>query len=151
VIARFFRDRIRQGYGNIYTPHAGSMIIQVQREGGLANRTIILSERQVRLLRVISSRAAALLAGLVAVSWVVFAVQSARVPTLTNRIVELEHDAARLDSLQSALSRLHSRYEQVRRMLSMSAGTASVVPARREASVARPQLRPSDSLPIAQD
>ena len=40
-----------KGYGNIYTPHAGSMIIQVQREGGLANRTIVLSPRRVRLRR----------------------------------------------------------------------------------------------------
>ena len=29
-------------YGNIYTPHAGSMIIQVQRESGLQSRTIVL-------------------------------------------------------------------------------------------------------------
>ena len=46
----------KQGYGNIYTPHAGSMIIQVQREGGLANRTIVLSPTRVRMMRFILSR-----------------------------------------------------------------------------------------------
>ena len=51
-----FLNRLRNGYGNIYTPHAGSMIIQVQRETGLANRTIVISERQVALLRIVGSR-----------------------------------------------------------------------------------------------
>ncbi len=46
----------KQGYGNIYTPHAGSMVIQVQREGGLANRTIVLNQRTVRMLRFVLSR-----------------------------------------------------------------------------------------------
>ena len=46
------KDAGRRGYGNIYTPHAGAMIIHVQRESGLANRMIILSPRQVRLLRI---------------------------------------------------------------------------------------------------
>ena len=41
-----------RGYGNIYTPHAGAMIIHVQRESGLANRTIIFTQRQVRLFRI---------------------------------------------------------------------------------------------------
>ena len=48
-----FLNRLRNGYGNIYTPHAGSMIIQVQRETGLANRTIVISERQVALVRIV--------------------------------------------------------------------------------------------------
>jgi hypothetical protein len=46
----------RNGYGNIYTPHAGSMIIRFSERPGLANRTIVLSQRQVALLRIIGSR-----------------------------------------------------------------------------------------------
>jgi hypothetical protein len=112
-----FMNRIRNGYGNIYTPHAGSMIIQVQRETGLANRTIVLSQRQVALLRVLGSRLGAVATAVFLGSWLLFAVQSVRVPTLSGRIAELERDNARLDSLQVALSRIHGRYEQVRVML----------------------------------
>ena len=115
-----FMNRLRNGYGNIYTPHAGSMIIQVQREMGLANRTIVISERQVALVRVIGSRL-----GIVALlvfigTWLLFAVQSVRVPVLAVRIAELERDNRRIDSLQVALSRMHGRYEQVRQMLAAS-------------------------------
>ena len=52
----FRRGPTGQGYGNIYTPHAGSMIIQVQREHGLANRQIVLTERQVKLLKSLATR-----------------------------------------------------------------------------------------------
>ena len=52
----FRRGPTGEGYGNIYTPHAGSMIIQVQREHGLANRQIILTERQVKLLKSLATR-----------------------------------------------------------------------------------------------
>ncbi|HET6680335.1 MAG TPA: hypothetical protein VFG84_03990 [Gemmatimonadaceae bacterium] len=109
------------GYGNIYTPHAGSMIIQVQRESGLANRTIILGQRQVRLLRLLWSPLGRLLVGVLAVSWILFAIESARVPALRARVAELEGNTVRLDSLQVALSRLHVRYEQVRNLMSLSA------------------------------
>ncbi len=77
-----------QGYGNIYTPHAGSMIIQVQRESGLANRTIILTQRQVRLLRIGLSFGAILLA-IGGASWLYLASQAARVPFLTRRVAGL--------------------------------------------------------------
>ena len=39
---------------------------------------------------------------LVAVTWIFFAVQSMRVPLLTQRIVSMEQDARRLDTLQLA-------------------------------------------------
>jgi hypothetical protein len=112
-----FMNRLRNGYGNIYTPHAGSMIIQVQRETGLANRTIVISERQVAFLRLVGSRLGLVAAAVFIATWLLFAVQSVRVPVLAVRIAELERDNRRIDSLQVALSRMHGRYEQVRQML----------------------------------
>jgi len=118
-----FMNRLRNGYGNIYTPHAGSMIIQVQRETGLANRTIVISERQVALLRVIGSRIGIAVGAVFVGTWLLFAVLSVRVPALSVRIAELERDNRRIDSLQVALSRMHGRYEQVRQMLAISGTT----------------------------
>ena len=127
-----FMNRLRNGYGNIYTPHAGSMIIQVQRETGLANRTIILSQRQVALLRIIGSRIGLAVAAVFIATWLLFAAQSVRVPVLSIRIAKLERDNRRIDSLQLALSRMHGRYEQVRQMLAVGGPTvaspASVAP-----------------------
>ena len=112
-----FMNRLRNGYGNIYTPHAGSMIIQVQRETGLANRTIVISQRQVAMLRLIGSRLGVIGATVFLATWLLFAVQSVRVPALSGRIAELEQENRRIDSLQVALSRMHGRYDQVRQML----------------------------------
>ena len=120
-----FMNRLRNGYGNIYTPHAGSMIIQVQRETGLANRTIVISERQVALLRILGSRIGLGVATVFLGTWLLFAVQSVRVPSLSGRIAELERDNRRIDSLQVALSRMHGRYEQVRQMLAASGTTTA--------------------------
>ena len=120
-----FMNRLRNGYGNIYTPHAGSMIIQVQRETGLANRTIIISERQVALVRMLGSRVAVIVAAVFIATWLLFAVQSVRVPLLSGRIAELERDNRRIDSLQVALSRMHGRYEQVRLMLAATGGVSA--------------------------
>jgi hypothetical protein len=106
-----------RGYGNIYTPHAGSMVIQVQREGGLQSRTIVLSPRQVRLLRFFTSRGGRILAGVLAVVAVAMAVQAARVPLLTRRLAAFEHTATRLDTLERSLAELQKRYDQVQRML----------------------------------
>lgn len=119
-----FMNRLRNGYGNIYTPHAGSMIIQVQREAGLANRTIIISERQVALLRILGSRIGLVGATLFFGTWLLFAAQTVRVPLLTGRIEALERDNRRIDSLQVALSRMHGRYEQVHKMLVAVGGAA---------------------------
>ena len=115
----------RNGYGNIYTPHAGSMIIQVQRETGLANRTIVLSQRQVALLRIIGSRIGLAVAAVFIATWLLFAAQSVRVPVLSIRIAKLERDNRRIDSLQLALSRMHGRYEQVRQMLAVGGSTVT--------------------------
>lgn len=131
-----FMNRLRNGYGNIYTPHAGSMIIQVQRETGLANRTIVLSERQVALLRIVGSRVGLAAAGVFLVTWLLFAVQSVRVPVLAVRIAELERDNRRIDSLQLALSRMHGRYEQVRQMLAIGGN-------------APPRQEPTTTTPVA--
>ena len=113
------KDAGRRGYGNIYTPHAGAMIIHVQRESGLANRMIILSARQVRLLRY-----GAVAAGLILLSWAYFAVQAARVPVLTRRISTLEKDVQQLDTLKRALAEVEGRFQQVQRMMGASAGSA---------------------------
>ncbi|NUQ22029.1 MAG: M23 family metallopeptidase [Gemmatimonadaceae bacterium] len=116
----------KQGYGNIYTPHAGSMIIQVQREGGLANRTIVLSPRRVRLLRFILSRTGLVLGTALALIFAFFAIQAARVPILTNRLATMERDAHRLDTLEVTLSELQKRYEQVQTMLGAAPATRAV-------------------------
>jgi len=115
------RDR---GYGNIYTPHAGAMIIHVQRESGLANRTLIFTQRQVRLFRL----GAIVLGSLItigAVSWFFLAAQAARVPYLTRRVNQLQHDVSRLDTLQHSLNELAARFQQVQHMM----GSSSITPA----------------------
>ena len=105
-----------QGYGNIYTPHAGSMIIQVQRESGLANRTIILTQRQVRLLRLGLYIGAALLT-VGSISWVYLAAQAARVPFLTNRVAGLTKEVKQLDTLQLRLAEMERRLAGVARLV----------------------------------
>jgi hypothetical protein len=111
-----------RGYGNIYTPHAGAMIIHVQRESGLANRTIIFSQRQVRLFRT----GAIILGALIAfgsISWFFLAAQAARVPLLTRKVERLQHDVARVDTLQRSLNELASRFQQVQHMMGNSSMT----------------------------
>ena len=108
-----------RGYGNIYTPHAGAMIIHVQRESGLANRTIIFTQRQVRLFRI----GAIVLASVIAfgaVSWFFLASQAARVPLLTRRVARLQQDVARVDTLQRSLNELAARFQQVQHMMGSS-------------------------------
>ena len=117
------------GYGNIYTPHAGSMIIQVQRESGLANRTIILSQRQVRRLRLALFLGGALLA-IGSTSWLFLASQAARVPSLTRRVTALQHDVRRLDTLQTALNTLERRLRHVQHMLGAPAPLRHSAPKR---------------------
>ena len=134
----------RNGYGNIYTPHAGSMIIQVQRETGLANRTIVLSERQVALLRIIGSRIGLAVAAVFIATWLLFAAQSVRVPVLSIRIAKLERDNRRIDSLQIALSRMHGRYEQVRQMLAVGGSTVTRQDSTATATGTPPNAKPAD-------
>jgi peptidase M23-like protein len=121
------KDGTRErGYGNIYTPHAGAMIIHVQRESGLANRTLIFTQRQVRLFRI----GAIVLGSLIAfgaVSWFFLAAQAARVPYLTRRVNQLQHDVSRLDTLQHSLNELAARFQQVQHMMGSSSMSAAEV------------------------
>jgi hypothetical protein len=126
-----------QGYGNIYTPHAGSMIIQVQRELGLANRTIVLSARKVRMLRFFNSRNGRLVALFLIASWVGLAFQAARIPLLTARLDRLEHTTQKLDSLQTTLSGLQNRYNKLHTLLGTSA-SGNTTPAAPSAPAAAP-------------
>lgn len=114
-----------RGYGNIYTPHAGAMIIHVQRESGLANRTIIFSQRQVRLFRAGAIIVGSLIA-IGAVSWVFLAAQAARVPLLTRRVASLQHDVARVDTLQRSLNELAARFQQVQHMMGGTAAPTAI-------------------------
>lgn len=139
-----FMNRLRNGYGNIYTPHAGSMIIQVQRETGLANRTIVISERHVALVRMIGSRLGLTTLLVFVATWLLFAVQSVRVPALAVRIAELERDNRRIDSLQVALSRMHGRYEQVRQMLAVSGATEARAESAAASTPALPNAKTAD-------
>lgn len=134
----------RRGYGNIYTPHAGSMIIQVQRESGLANRTIVLSQRKVRFLRFLLSRIGLVLVGMFVASWIYLATQTVRVPVLERQVAALEEDSRRLDTLQVALDELHRRYDQVVRMLGLpvSARAAAMVAGADPSLFSRPELWP---------
>jgi septal ring factor EnvC (AmiA/AmiB activator) len=113
------KDASGRGYGNIYTPHAGAMIIHVQRESGLANRTIIWSARRVRFLRIGGIIAAVLLLVFMS-SWFYLASQAARVPLLTKRLAALERDVQQLDTLKRALAEVEGRFQQVQRMMGAS-------------------------------
>jgi len=116
----FDKGTPRQGvnwHGNILTPHQGRMVIQVNREEGLASRTIVLSPRQVRLLRLARSRAAKLLGLLILLVTGVTIWQAARVPGLEREVVRMEGGTARLDSLERALNSLQRRYTQMQTML----------------------------------
>ena len=123
------KERTRErGYGNIYTPHAGAMIIHVQRESGLANRTLIFTQRQVRLFRI----GAIVLGSLIAfgaVSWFFLAAQAARVPYLTRRVDQLQHDVSRLDTLQHSLNELAARFQQVQHMMGSASISSAASPA----------------------
>jgi murein DD-endopeptidase MepM/ murein hydrolase activator NlpD len=122
-----------RGYGNIYTPHAGAMIIHVQRESGLANRTIILSTRKVRFLRIAAIVGGAmLLVGVV--SWFYLAAQAARVPYLSHRVSTLERDVQQLDTLKRALAEVEGRFQQVQRMLGASGSAPAPAGATRDSS-----------------
>ena len=111
-------------HGNVFGRGWGNMFIHVQRESGLAHRTLVLRPWQVQALRLVVSRWFAIVVGASVLSWAYFAVQTARVPLLTNRIAHLEQDAAKIDTLQATLEQLQRRYTQVQQMLSASARNA---------------------------
>jgi murein DD-endopeptidase MepM/ murein hydrolase activator NlpD len=132
-----------QGYGNIYTPHAGSMIIQVQRESGLANRTIILTQRQVRLLRLALYIGAVLLT-VGSISWVYLAAQAARVPFLTTRVAGLTKEVKQLDTLQVRLAEMERRFLQVQQMMGATTPTTTT---REPVIAAPPPPKPDTATP----
>jgi hypothetical protein len=109
-----------------YTPHAGSMIIQVQtrdRAGEPHHQSS--ANDMVALLRVLGSRISESLRQRVfLMTWLLFTAQSVRVPVLSGRFAQLDATNRRIDSLQVALSRMHGRYEQVRQMLATVGGVS---------------------------
>ena len=113
------------GHGNIFARELGSMIVHVQREGGLAHRTFVFRPWQVQVIRVASNRWTWLIAVVTMASWAFLASQAVQVPLLNTRIARMERDALRLDTLQLALKELQQRYEQVQSMLSRPASSAA--------------------------
>jgi hypothetical protein len=119
-----------RAHGNIYTPHAGQMVIHVARESGLQSRTFVLSQGQVRLLRFFFRSRASRIGALIALVLLGLVIsQAVRVPMLTYRISHMQHDAARLDTLERSLAELQKRYDQVQRMLGASATPVEAFPA----------------------
>ena len=116
-----------RGRSDVFSRDSGSMLIHMQRESGLAHQTITLRPWQVQVLRIVTSRWFFSVLGIVALSRLYFAVQTARVPLLTTRISHLEQDARRLDTLQVRLTQLQARYDQVQKMLSAPGAPATSV------------------------
>lgn len=112
----FRRGPTGEGYGNIYTPHAGSMIIQVQREHGLANRQIILTERQVKLLKSLATRKWIVVGAFMVATWAWLVVDRAQ-EMIARRGNSAVAERARVDSLARQLGELQERYNQVSKML----------------------------------
>lgn len=110
-------------HGNVFGRGWGNMFIHVQRENGLAHRTLVLRPWQVQALRLVASKWFAAVLSVTLLSWAYFAFQTARVPFLTQRIAHLESDAAKIDTLQATLEQLQRRYDQVQQMLSASTKT----------------------------
>jgi hypothetical protein len=136
------RDPGAQEHGNVFGRGWGNMFIHVQRETGLAHRTMVLRPWQVQALRLVASKwFAAVLTGAI-LSWAYFAFQTARVPFLTQRITHLEQDAAKIDTLQATLDQLQRRYTQVQQMLSASARSAPPAPAKETKPAVAPGKAP---------
>lgn len=111
-------------HGNVFGRGSGNMFIHVQRENGLAHRTLVLRPWQVQALRLVASRWFAVIVTIAVLSWGYFAFETARVPFLTRRITHLERDAAKIDTLQATLEQVQKRYDQVQQMLSASTRSA---------------------------
>ena len=67
-------------HGNIFSRDSGSMLLHVQRENGLAHRTMVFRPWQVQVLRFVTSHWFIALFALGVLSWAALAVQAARVP-----------------------------------------------------------------------
>jgi hypothetical protein len=132
------RESGEHRHGNVFGRGSGDMFIHVQRASGLAHRTLVLRPWQVQALRLVASRWFAVVLTIAILSWGYFALQTARVPFLTQRIAHLERDGAKLDTLQAALEQVQKRYDQVQQMLSASKRTApaAATPATKPGSTA---------------
>lgn len=108
---------ITGGHGDVFASDAGAMIVHMQREVGLAHQTVVLRPWHVRILRYMSGRKGGLLAVALVISWVFFAIEAVRVPLLVRRLDAAQLDARRLDTLETALRSLQSRYDQVQDLL----------------------------------
>lgn len=136
------RDPGAQQHGNVFGRGWGSMFIHVQRETGLAHRTMVLRPWQVQALRLVASKWFAAVLTVTVLSWMYFAFQSARVPFLTRRITHLEQDSAMIDTLQATLDQLQRRYTQVQQMLSASARSTPPASSKAEAPKTPPTTVP---------
>lgn len=133
-------------HGNVFGRGSGNMFIHVQRENGLAHRTLTLRPWQVQALRLVASRWFAAVLTVAVLSWGYFAFQTARVPFLTRRISHLERDAAKIDTLQATLEQVQKRYDQVQQMLSAptrAATASSASPAGSGTGAQKPKATPA--------
>ena len=137
------RDPGAQEHGNVFGRGWGNMFIHVQRETGLAHRTMVLRPWQVQALRLVASKWFAAVLTVAILSWVYFAFQTARMPFLTRRITHLEQDAAKIDTLQATLEQLQRRYTQVQQMLSASARSTPPAPAKETKRAVAPKSAPA--------
>lgn len=127
---------ITGGHGDVFASDAGAMIVHVQREVGLAHQTLVFRPWHVRILRYLAGRRGWIMVGLLIVSWFFFAVEAVRVPMLVRRLDAAQLDARRLDTLETALRSLQSRYDQVQDLLRQP--SQPVRPAPSDARPARP-------------
>ena len=118
------RESMEHGHGNVFGRGSGNMFVHVRRASGLAHQTMVFGPWQVQALRLVASRWFAAVLAIALASWGYFAFQTARVPLLTQRITHLERDAAKIETLQTALEQLQKRYDQVQQMLSASTRAA---------------------------
>lgn len=108
----------KHAHGHILHEDGGALYVHLHRESGLAHRHYVVRPWQVRALAIVTSRPMLVIYVVALVTWGWMASQAARVPVLQQRIVQLENDAQRLDTLSATLAQLQARYERVQRMLS---------------------------------
>lgn len=130
-----------KGYGNIYTPHAGSMVIQVQRERGLANRTLTFTTTQVRLFRMGLWVGGTLLV-LLLTSWMYLAYRATQVPRMRAEIATLREANTRIDTLQRSLVEMERRYLQVQLLLGLADAPAIATSSSAPAAATEPNSWP---------
>lgn len=124
-------------HGRIFDAEGGALHVHLHRDHGLAHRHLVLSEGQVRALRILFSRPMVLLLiiGLFSMGWITG--QAARVPLLKRQVTTLTADLERIDSLTKTLEQLQANYERLQAMLGATAPTPH-----RESSPTRPSGSP---------